>query len=227
MLHTVFNSSNATTRLIRSKTRNMFVVTSEWDTQIGKQLRSMSDSDEMLSSRIFTTNVGVRPAEPCSLSVAATHQLLTQLFQQIATAILSNPEFRRVSGAVITDSDVRILERCNRDNIQAMESITGGSRYGGRLPAELAEPEIDLRDAGKLWSDHVLENARALIMSFVYIVATVTAGYPLITGITIACGVTAKNVFYASTYTMQWSISSTIRLSASPSPSLLRCSEIP
>ena len=176
----------------------MFVLTSEWDTQIGKQLRSMSDG--VLGSKIFTTNVGVRPAEPCSLSVAATHQLLTQLFQQIATAILSNPEFRRISGAVITDSDVMILERCNRDNIQALESITGGSRYGGQLPAELAEPEIRLRDAGKLWSDHILENARALIMSFVYVVATVTAGYPLITGLTIACGVTSKNVFYASTY---------------------------
>ncbi len=45
----------------------------------GKQLRSMY-SDDLLSSRIFSTEVGVRPAEPCSVSVVATHQLLTVSF---------------------------------------------------------------------------------------------------------------------------------------------------
>ena len=47
--------------------------------QIGKQLRKMNSSGFGFKSFIFTTNVGMRPAEPCTISVAATHQLLTQI----------------------------------------------------------------------------------------------------------------------------------------------------
>lgn len=52
--------------LLQSATKNLFVVTSEWDTQIGKQLRAMDDlaDDEgdlhLVHSRIFSTGVGVR-----------------------------------------------------------------------------------------------------------------------------------------------------------------------
>lgn len=37
-------------------------------------------------------------------------------------------------------------------------------------------------------------------MSFVYIVATVTVGYPLITGIAYAAGVTGDRVFYITRF---------------------------
>ena len=54
------------------------------DTQVGKQLRSMyGDKNDLLTSRIFSTEVGVRPAEPCSVSLVATHQLLTNIFEHI------------------------------------------------------------------------------------------------------------------------------------------------
>ena len=39
-------------------------------------------------SRVFSTGIGVRPAEPCSISVAATHQLLTQILQNLALAVI-------------------------------------------------------------------------------------------------------------------------------------------
>ena len=103
----------ACSNLLQSFSSNIFVVTSEWDTQVGKQLRSMY-SDDLLSSRIFSTGCGVRPAEPCSVSVAATHQLLTNIFQHICVSIISEPAFRHVSGAVITELDLQILERCNQ-----------------------------------------------------------------------------------------------------------------
>jgi len=38
----------------------------------------------------------------------------------------------------------------------------------------------------------MLQNAKAYIMSFIYIVATVTSGYPLITGIATAIGLKAE-----------------------------------
>ena len=103
----------ACSNLLQSFSSSIFAVTSEWDTQVGKQLRSMY-SDDLLSSRIFSTGVGVRPAEPCSVSVVATHQLLTNIFEHICVSIISEPTFRHVSGAVITELDLQILERCNQ-----------------------------------------------------------------------------------------------------------------
>jgi hypothetical protein len=49
--------------LFQSKTKNIFVITSEWDTQIGRQLRSFDNHDGMtmkllFNSRIFVTGVG-------------------------------------------------------------------------------------------------------------------------------------------------------------------------
>ena len=54
----------ACSNLLQSTSRNIFVVTSEWDTQISKQLRQLYDSEkDIVSSRIFSTDIGVRPAE--------------------------------------------------------------------------------------------------------------------------------------------------------------------
>ena len=91
----------ACSNLMQSFSSSLFTVTSEWDTQVGKQLRSMyGDKNDLLTSRIFSTEVGVRPAEPCSVSVVATHQLLTNIFEHICVTIISDPHFRSVSGAV-------------------------------------------------------------------------------------------------------------------------------
>ena len=62
----------AVSNLMQSFSQHIFVVTSEWDTQIGKQLRQLDS--RMFESRIFSTDLGVRPAEPCSVSVAATQR---------------------------------------------------------------------------------------------------------------------------------------------------------
>lgn len=170
----------ACSNLMQSFSSNIFVVTSEWDTQIGKQLRSMNDKNtDILPSRIFSTEVGVRPAEPCSVSVVATHQLLTNIFEHICITIISNPHFRHESGAIITERDLQTLERCNRDNINALKSIVNRDMDG---------PELELRAAGDLWAEHILENAKAYIMSFIYIVVTVTIGMPLVSGIAYSAG---------------------------------------
>jgi hypothetical protein len=172
-----------------------FVVTSEWDVPIAKQLRDVpNENDRMMSlfnSRVFTTEVGMRPAEPCSVSVAGTQQLLTCIFEHICIIVLSDHRYRHVSGAIITEHDLKILERCNQDNIGALEQIVGVSSHGVDLQAR---SHRELRDAGKIWANHVLENARAYIMTFIYIFATVVGGYPLATGIATRAGLTNVNV---------------------------------
>ena len=172
----------ACSNLLQSLSENIFCVTSEWDTQVAKQLRAMhSEKDHIVNSRIFTTDVGLRPAEPCSVSVAATQQLLTNLFEHIAIVILSNPHYREASGAVITERDLEELERCNQENIFALEQIVGFDSDGRATPSHTDEKSTErkLRDAGRVWSQHVLENAKATLIVFIYIFVTVTTGFPI------------------------------------------------
>lgn len=186
-------SYTATCSFLQSQTKNIFVVTSEWDTQIGKQLRAMDaldieEEDHIFMSRIFSTEVGMRPAEPCSVSVVATHQLLTNLFEYICVVILSDHRFRRMTGAIITETDLHVLEKCNRENINALCDIIGVTTLGEPYAGDKAVTEVELRQAGNLWANHVLENVRAYIMTFIYIFVTVTVGYPLLYGISVAAG---------------------------------------
>ncbi len=185
----------ACSSLLQSMSKNIFVVTSEWDTQIGRQLRSMSRNSDwniLLDSHIFTTGVGIRPAEPCTISVVATHQLLTNIFQYISITILSNDDYRHFTGAVITEKDLAILERCNRDNLFALEEIVGAESTGVLFESV---KEKELRKAGDIWSEHVLENAKAYIITFVYIFATVISGIPLVSGIARSSGLSADSNF--------------------------------
>jgi hypothetical protein len=189
----------ACSNLLQASTNSIFVIASAWDTQIGKQLRSMADGS-MSASHIFSTDVGLRPAEPCTISVAATQQLLTLIFELICLTVLSKKEFRHLSGALITESDLRTLERCNIESIRALENIVGVDSTGKRLEDDRLQTEQTIRDAGKLWSDHVLENARAYGMSFIYIFVTVTMGFPMVTGLAIAGGLDTEWGFYVTRF---------------------------
>ena len=54
-----------------------------------------------------------------------------------------------------------------------------------------------MRAAGDLWANHILEVAKAYIMSFIYVFVTVTSGWPLVTGIAAMSGFERhKGAFY-------------------------------
>jgi hypothetical protein len=182
----------ACSNLLQSATQSIFVVTSEWDTQIGKQLRIMDEMDgasgNIINQRIFSTEIGIRPAEPCSVSVAATHQLLTNLFEYISVLILSDPRFRRVTKAQINEQDIQILERCNQMNIYALTETVGYNVFGYPLD-RVSSLLRNLKELGKVWSDHILEQARAYIMCFLYIFVTVISGWPLVSAVGSTFGV--------------------------------------
>jgi len=108
-----------------------------------------SEKDHIVDSRIFTTDVGLRPAEPCSITIAATQQLLTNLFSHICIVILGNPNYRDVSGAVITERDIEELECCNQENIGALEKIVGFDSDGIKIFDGSTEKE--LQEMGAVW----------------------------------------------------------------------------
>jgi len=179
----------AVSNLLQAVTKNIFVVASEWDTQIGKQLRQMNSGGPWeIRSFIFSTFVGIRPAEPCTVSVAATHQLLTQillyLMQKVQLDRLEGP-----SGGFYLPDDCRQLDHLNNANITAIEEIVGYKRDGVAAPTSTSK---DLRATGSRWGQHVLEGVHAWILSFVYIFVTVISGYPLFLGIAKAAGLDAN-----------------------------------
>ena len=60
--------------------------------------------------------------------------------------------------------------------------------------SDKAETESELRAAGDLWAEHVLENAKAYIMTFVYIFATVISGFPLFSAIAYGAGLDKSSI---------------------------------
>ena len=55
---------------------------------MGRAVRDKSSTGGLsFGSYVFTNFCGVRPAEPCSLTVAATHQLLTQVWMGRGRAV--------------------------------------------------------------------------------------------------------------------------------------------
>ena len=146
--------------------------------------------------RIFSTEVGVRPAEPCSVSVVATHQLLTTILLHICVTIISDPQFSKASGSIVTERDLQVLERCNQENIKALEEIVGVDSKGNEIHEKRSKTEQELRSAGDLWSEHILENAKAYIMSFIYVIGTVTSGFPPISGLAKAFGLSGSEGFF-------------------------------
>ena len=153
--------------LLQSFFTSIFTVISEWDTQIRKQLRSMYIHD-LLSSRIFSTEVGVRLAKPSSVSVAATHQLLANIFDHICATIISDPQFSHASRSIMTKRDLQVLERCNQDNTKALEEIDEVNRKGNVIHKKRNKTEQGLRAEVDLWADHILENTKVSHICFFF-----------------------------------------------------------
>jgi hypothetical protein len=159
--------------LLKGYTSNLFVVTSEWDTQVAKSVRAGKPGKVgngfNLNSFVFTTFCGLRPAEPVSLTAVATHQLLTQILLYLMYAArYYYPQYPMLGGSDFTIQDVQELTALNRDNIKDLEEmVTNKSSVVRR----------ELLAQGKAWSKHILEGPTCWIMSAIYILATVTAGY--------------------------------------------------
>lgn len=173
----------AVSNLLKAFTSNIYVVTSEWDTQIGKQLRQLSTLDEFRPS-IFSTNVGLRVAEPCSVSVVATHELLTQVLVYLMH-VVRRADLMDDSGGSYIEDDISFLQHANRKGISALEDICGSTVTG---EVKETDTSSELRRVGIHWSWHVLEGPVAWILTLSYVAGTVISGYPLFTGVATALG---------------------------------------
>ena len=170
----------AVSNLLQGFTKQIFVITSEWDTQIGKQLRQLQTGSAWeFRSPIFSTQLGMRPAEPCTISVAATHHIFTELLLYIMKKIhFAGAE--HIGHGTYTQDDISMLEDIHHRNIGALEEIIGVTRNGDVRASETSQ---ELRSLGKYWSQHVLEGVYSWLLVMCYICGTVISGYPFVTGL--------------------------------------------
>lgn len=172
--------SLAVSNLLQAYTEQIFVVASESDTQVGKQLRQIHKYNMWdLKCPVFSTEVGLRPAEPCSVSVAATHQILTNILLYLMRKVQLDG-LEEASGGKYTVEDYKQLEDLNHNNIAALEEICGYTRHNKRLPTKT---EKMLRDKGNYWALHVLETPMSWMCCATYILVTLFTGYPIAFGI--------------------------------------------
>lgn len=184
-----------TANLLKGATPNLFVVTSEWDTQLARTVIAgkpgvHEDLSNMISktltnrARIFTTGVGDRPAEPCSVSLAAIHQLLTQILLQVMLGLHQTSGSEGLGGSSYSIADVRELIRLNDSSLATI--------------AEMLDPtkptHQELTKQGRRWAWHVLEGPVSWMMCAAYIAITVTIGA---TPLSAVVGVVADAAGYA------------------------------
>ena len=162
--------------LLKGYTPNLFVVTSEWDTQIARSVRAGRPGQVgnrfKLTSYVFTTFTGCRPAEPVSLTAVAMHQLLTQVLFYIMYSIRYHfdGQYPTLGGSTYSLQEVQELEGLNIDGLQVLEALVNPS--GGQD----APCRKNLLEQGRRWSQHILEGPIVWILSAIYIAATVIAG---------------------------------------------------
>ena len=147
------------------------MVTENWDTQIARVILKPTATpvDSGLSNfylgtlsraRVFTTGIGTRPAEPCSISLAAMHQLLTQLLLHLMFAV---PD---ASDTTYDKREVLELSRLNDNSIATLdEMVNPSSAVHAALVAQ-----------GRRWGHHILESPICWLISAMYIATTVILG---------------------------------------------------
>ena len=168
--------------LLKGFTPHLFVVTSDWDTQIARSARSgMSarlGAGFDIKSYVFITFCGIRPAEPVSLTAVAMHQLLTQvLLYLMYAARYYFPHLPTLGGSTFTIEEVQELETLNLSAIAELNAI---------VTDDVSPVRQELIAQGRYWSRHILEGPISWMMSAVYIAATIIAGTPPLTGLAMA-----------------------------------------
>jgi len=169
----------ACAKMLRKHTPHVFAVASEIDTHLGRvvneqpaeQVIDAADTARRVPAavpRCFSTLTGFRVAEPCSISVAATHQLLTHVLLGLMSSLGGvRPDLFPRAKLVAKE----LSSLCGSGHMEAIKEIVGDDQMSDTPTG------ASLRREGQRWAQHVLEGPYSWIMSAIYILATVLAGY--------------------------------------------------
>ena len=96
----------------------------------------------------------MRPAEACSLTVAATHQLLTQILLHLMYVVrhYEGETYPTLAGSTFDKEEVCELEALDQDSLKTIHALIHGTD-----DPHAANTRPDLLAQGRRWADHVLE----------------------------------------------------------------------
>ena len=117
--------------LLKNVTTEMFIVGSEWDTQIGRAVREANARKNPVggggkagfASYTFSTFAGVRTSEACSISVVAMHSLLSHVLLFTMNYLVDTTHASHVR------EEVQELHGFLPDHLRAIELIVGVKAY--------------------------------------------------------------------------------------------------
>eukprot|EP00441_Pelagodinium_beii_P046966 CAMPEP_0197620904 /NCGR_PEP_ID=MMETSP1338-20131121/1609_1 /TAXON_ID=43686 ORGANISM="Pelagodinium beii, Strain RCC1491" /NCGR_SAMPLE_ID=MMETSP1338 /ASSEMBLY_ACC=CAM_ASM_000754 /LENGTH=1722 /DNA_ID=CAMNT_0043190209 /DNA_START=60 /DNA_END=5225 /DNA_ORIENTATION=- len=170
----------------------LFGLSGNFDTVLANSI--MGDS-ACFSGNIFSSLSGVRPAEPSTLATVATQHTLTKLLIFSAEHLLRSGQIharhdlkadsslsrtsKQMPSCELRLTEVQDLKRLSRTLLNTSEQIIGASATGVELHSSVNE---SLKQTGNYLSSHLQEVYWATLLPAIYIIVTVTAGFPVING---------------------------------------------
>ncbi|KAJ8605188.1 hypothetical protein CTAYLR_000400 [Chrysophaeum taylorii] len=182
-----FPSLNAS-RALKKAGAHVFAVAGSQDTVIASAVLDQSFAvGAPHSNRLFSTDAGIRLAEPASLTTVAIHVLLTEILYALAVDLSARGA--TIDECVLISTDLRDLRTLhdesidnnvpalcrptpseqNYDDIEDPRSLRGGDR---------THPYDEAVSLGRRWGNHVIEPFVTFLLAVAYVLATVTAGTP-------------------------------------------------
>lgn len=188
---------NACDLLVRQgMMRELFILTGEPTSFIGSPLTTQSVlPGERVSRRMFVSGCGRRTAEPATVTVAATHQTLTELLFYLAKQMQRAFPNGQPLGLTCSPESLLVLEQMNNDFLHYSVPEILGTRPEGTRSAGTKQPSRlhrTLIEGGRQWALHITESPLAWSIHALYVLITV--GWAIPFGYTIPAVETSLNL---------------------------------
>lgn len=122
------------------------------------------------SSRLFSTDAGIRLAEAASLTTAATHVVLTEIMYALAVAARAR---------LGEDTDQCVLVASDLRDLRVLQDATIDDNVPMLCNDCQEGPRDEAKRLGRNWGLHVVEPFVAFLAATAYVLATVIAKKPL------------------------------------------------
>lgn len=148
----------------------IFVLTGEVDTLMGRAVGQTYKKDSIFGRRILSNLTGFRPAEASSLTGVATHATLTELLLHFSQGLYEAFPQGRAFGQKLDHHDLSQLHRLRQTLVEESERVTGFSRQGE--PIDSHEYRQILKSALR-WARHVLDVPIVKLINWFYLFVAV------------------------------------------------------
>jgi len=143
--------------------KDVFVLTGEWYSKMGKTLGQGFRPDDPFGGRIFCNLSGRRRSEASTVAMLATDFLLTKILVHTAERMRQEFPDQNPFNMTLKKSDIARLDaEANYYLDVSLPSMTGTDRLGRELKSKVHQV---LRAGGQKWSVHSLENLTVTILT--------------------------------------------------------------